>query len=305
MMKSPTSKAGPPPAAADLAPHAAAAGMLPRKTFECEFKDDGDEGGFVLYAAAFGNVDRGGDVIERGAFDNLAEFVKDGWIALNHDNRSLPIGYPTAAVQDEHGLKITGKFHSTPGAQAVRTVMRERMAAGKAVKCSLGYLTRKESFEARDGRTVRRIERLSIYEASIVNLPMNPAAETIDAKGTTMPENPKPPAPETKAGRAISAANRDTLRALGERLGEHHSELAEQLKCMKKSYKGMRETRKALDDFVKSFEPANGEDDEDDGEDEGDEGERPRERPAAKSARPAPPDRHAIAAALAAVSLPD
>jgi HK97 family phage prohead protease len=161
---------------------ASTTGMLPHKTLECEFKAIGEDGTFTLYAACFGNLDRQGDIIEAGAFDNLDEFTRDGWIALNHDQQSLPIGYPTAAVQDDKGLRIEGQFHSTPEAQAVRTVARERLRAGKAVKTSIGYVTRDESFEKSNGRMARRIKRLSVYEASFVNLPANSQAEVVDAK---------------------------------------------------------------------------------------------------------------------------
>ena len=68
---------------------AAAAGVLPRAAFDCNFKSmDEAAGTFSLYAAAFGNVDRQGNVIEANAFDNLDEFVHDGGIALNHERLS-------------------------------------------------------------------------------------------------------------------------------------------------------------------------------------------------------------------------
>ena len=60
---------------------AAAAGCLPRKSWQIEVKSVEDDGTFTIYAAVFGNEDRQGDIIEAGAFDNLDEFVKDGWIA--------------------------------------------------------------------------------------------------------------------------------------------------------------------------------------------------------------------------------
>jgi HK97 family phage prohead protease len=182
-----------------------AVSVLPHKTFDVEFKALDDSGSFEVYAAVFGNVDRQGDIIESNAFQNLDEFVKDGWIALNHDNKSLPIAYPVAAVQDSIGLRVSGRFHATPEAQSVRTVVRERMAAGKAVKASLGYISNDESFERIGGKTVRRIKALSIYEASFVNLPANPVAEVVSAKALESDM-------ETKKGRAISRANYTRLR---------------------------------------------------------------------------------------------
>lgn len=287
---------------------AAAAGALPRKTFAVEFKDDGgDAGEFELYAAVFGNRDRDGDIIEPGAFDNLAEFSEDGWSALNHRGMDLPVGYIVEAAQDQKGLKVRGRFHSTDAAQACRTVVKERMAAKKRVLCSIGYVTRDESFERVDGQPTRRIKRLSVYEVSFVNLPANTQAAVTSVKGAeTMPET-KPPATRTKAGRAISKANHDKLRALADRLGEHHSELAEQIKCMKQKHKEMCAVKDEMDEFLKSFDAGESEgDDEDDGD--GDEGKSAR-KPAAKSKSsptptpaPAPaPSRESIALQLAAL----
>ncbi len=153
-----------------------------RKSIELDLKSLDDDGSFVMYAAAFGNVDRGGDVIEPGAFVNLDEFVRDGWIALNHRQNDLAVGYPTAATQDTRGLRVEGKFHTTPEAQALRTVVRERLAAGKGVKSSIGYQTVRSRQAVVDGEPVRRLEQVKIYEASFVNLPMNPEADVVSAK---------------------------------------------------------------------------------------------------------------------------
>jgi HK97 family phage prohead protease len=157
------------------------------KTIAGELGSVGDDGSFTMYALVFGNVDRQGDVIERGAVQNIDELVKDGWIALNHQENDLPIATITSAVQDEHGLKITGTFHSTPEAQKVRTIVKERLERGKAVKTSIGYRVPPdgERHERQDGRLVRRISKLSVYEASFVNLPANPAAEVVSAKSVS------------------------------------------------------------------------------------------------------------------------
>src|SRR5262245_42439700 len=102
----------------------------------------GDDGGFEMYFAAFSNIDRGNDIIQQGAFANLDEFVADGAILLNHMAENPPVAYPTGAVQDDYGLKVTGRFHSTPDAQAARTIMRERLNADKRVLGSIGYSTK-------------------------------------------------------------------------------------------------------------------------------------------------------------------
>lgn len=246
-----------------LAGAAASSGMLPKKSFSCQIKSLDEEGTFVLFAAVFDNVDRQGDVIEKGAFTNLDEFVRDGWIALNHDQKSLPVAYPLTAVQDDHGLKITGRFHSTPAAQACRTVVKERMAAEKGVKCSIGYRTVDESYGRIGERSVRRLEKLAIYEASFVNLPANPEAEVTDVKSLEEAMKDKP-ALETKRGRAISEANHKSLTEIAKKMDEH-------TKGLKDLHKSMRETVEEHKAFLKAHAPED--DPDDDGDD--DEGESP------------------------------
>jgi hypothetical protein len=79
---------------------------IEHKALNCEFKAAGDDGSFELYALAFNNVDRQGDLIVPGAVSNTAELVSDGWGALNHMNSALPVAYPESATQDAKGLLV-------------------------------------------------------------------------------------------------------------------------------------------------------------------------------------------------------
>lgn len=243
---------------------AAKAGALSRKTFDVDVKSIDDAGNFCLYAAVFSNVDRGGDVIEPGAFDNLAEFAKDGWIALNHDSGALPVGYPTAAVQDAHGLKISGAFHTTAEAQACRTVVKERMDAGKAVKCSIGYMTNDESYEKVGGRTVRRLKSISVFECSFVNLPMNPAAEVQSVKAAAPPAGPDDESPpskgislmfSTKGGKPISKANLAALNTFSAAMDEHHDTATKCYKSLQACHKAMKATGEEFKAYLAAFDP--------------------------------------------------
>ena len=198
---------------------------LSRKDFACEVKAiDEDTGAFELYAAAFGNVDRVGEVIQPGAFKNLDEFVKVGWITINHDAKSLPIALIDSAEQDGYGLKIRGRFHSTECAQECRTVVRERMAAGKAVLCSIGYRTIEEATERRGSQVVNVLKSIEIFEASFVNLPANPAAGVTAVKSTgdlIGLDAIKSYVDSVKAGRTLSSANHKKLRDFCKGLDSH------------------------------------------------------------------------------------
>lgn len=205
---------------------------IEHKSLDLDFKadDSTDTGGFAAYFASFGNVDRGGDVIEKGAFRNAEEFKSSGWIALNHDRAALPIAYPVEVSQDDKGLLIVGRYHSHPAAQAVRTVNRERMMAGKAVMGSIGYKPVKAEKGERDGKAIRSIKSLDVFECSFVNLPMNTAAMAVHSKGLTLDglsEWLDVLDQEEKSGRTVSAANHAKLVAMHGRLGEAHGQLGE------------------------------------------------------------------------------
>lgn len=174
---------------------------------------DDDAGTVTLYAAVFGNLDRQGEIIEQGAFANLTDFVKDGWLGLNHDMRALPVASIEVAVQDATGLLLTCRWHSTPEAQAVRTVVRERMERGKAVKCSVGFRVLEGGRETRNGEDVFMIRKAEIFEASIVNLPANPKAEVTSVKGGVITlDQALGLITDLKEGRTLSKANIKTIR---------------------------------------------------------------------------------------------
>ncbi|HEX8221829.1 MAG TPA: HK97 family phage prohead protease [Chloroflexia bacterium] len=165
---------------------------LERKEFtvsKLELKgDDSGPGSFGMYLATWGNWDRVRPIPERpvkGAFaESLAAFVTDSMILWAHKDGNLPIATVRNAYEDDYGLWVEGDFHSTPEAQEVRTVMKERTERGKSVKASMGYITRKHDYVPMEDKnliaegitTGRELKKIDLYEGSIVNIPANPLA---------------------------------------------------------------------------------------------------------------------------------
>jgi HK97 family phage prohead protease len=198
---------------------------MERKTLDLGLELKGEDGGeFSAYFATFHDVDKVGDRIEPGAFKNLDEFVKSGWIGLNHEHGRLPVAYPVSAVQDAKGLLVTGRYHSTKFAQEVRLVVKERKEAGKAVKGSIGYgvvpKTGSEKITV-DGKSVRSLKEIDLAECSFVNRPANPAAELVHSKSLISLDEVKQWIDEIKAGRVLSAANLATMRGWAGTLTDH------------------------------------------------------------------------------------
>lgn len=149
--------------------------------FEYKAKS-GDNGTLAGYAAVTGNIDRVGDIIERGAFANLDDFVQKGFAAFGHSWDDEPVGFITKAYEDENGLFVEMSFHSTDEAQKCRTVVNERIAAGKFVGLSIGYRTIESSWETRESEDVRVLKKIEVYEFSIVTVPANPKAQVTAVK---------------------------------------------------------------------------------------------------------------------------
>lgn len=131
------------------------------------------------YAAVYGNIDDGGDMILQGALKNaIPRFLKEGFISWGHD-WNTPIAMPKAAHEDANGLFIAADFHSTPTAQEKRTITMERLAAGLSMGLSIGYGDVK-SRRMPHYNELTQIDRL--FETGIVTVPMNTMAGVASAK---------------------------------------------------------------------------------------------------------------------------
>jgi HK97 family phage prohead protease len=149
---------------------------------------DGDAGRLAGYASKFGGVDVYGDTIAPGAFlATIPQFLRNGFIGHAHD-WSDPVGMPTQAFEDDAGLWIEAEFHDTPRAQEARKVISQRLAAHKTHGLSIGYLPVKWSYIEQDGRQVRVLEQIELYEVSDVLVPADPHARVAQIKSGGAPD---------------------------------------------------------------------------------------------------------------------
>ena len=151
---------------------------------------------FEGYAATFGNVDRGGDVILPGAFkSDIPRFLADGVIAWQHD-WSLPIGKPLELAETPDGLWVKAQLVPTTLGKDAWQLMK----AGVCKSLSIGYvasevgdisseeadrllaetntLTEFEKSEVRK-KGIRALKRIQLYDISPVTVPMNPEARVL------------------------------------------------------------------------------------------------------------------------------
>ena len=146
--------------------------MIERKTVLLEVKapESGDDAGtFEGYASIFGNVDLGGDVIQKGAFRKSVKAQK-GQVPLfwRHDQ---PIGMATVQ-EDEKGLHTLG-FPLVNDVQLAREGMA-LVKAGAVRAMSIGYVPLNAPRDTKTG--IRTIKEADLLEVSLVPFGMNPAA---------------------------------------------------------------------------------------------------------------------------------
>lgn len=137
-----------------------------------EWKGLTDTGTFSGHAAVFGNVDLGGDIIERGAFEEIVK-TKDGQvrILLQHDMRR-PIG-KALVKQDDTGLQFDGAL--VLGSADARNTY-ELMKSGILDGMSIGYDVLPNGDEVTSAG-IRKLKRLKLWEISVVTFGMNPLAK--------------------------------------------------------------------------------------------------------------------------------
>lgn len=162
---------------------------MDRLRFDMEVKFTSDKSGvFSGYGAITGNVDAGGDMIEKGAFKRtLREWEDKGKfppMLLQHGGGMfgggvddlLPVGKWISMEENAKGLKVEGELFAL-GTERGQYIY-EGMKAGALDGMSIGYRVRKEGvvYGTKPAEPRRKITDLDLVELSIVTFPMNDKA---------------------------------------------------------------------------------------------------------------------------------
>lgn len=140
-----------------------------------QIKAAADDGSFEGYAAVFGNIDLGHDVIEPGAFKR-AKTTADGKIRIAIDHNLKQLAGKADFGQDDHGLWVKGKL--SLGVSYVKDayqLMRDGVLDGLSV--GFDILRDGSDYEERSGKFVRVIKSAELWEFSLVAFGMNPLAK--------------------------------------------------------------------------------------------------------------------------------
>ncbi|WP_238475334.1 HK97 family phage prohead protease [Sphingomonas cavernae] len=120
---------------------------------------------FAGYAAIFDRVDRGGDVVRRGAFRNARIGVPLLW----QHSPNEPIGVIERIGEDAHGLRVIGRLTSeTQRGREAAALLKQGALSG----LSFGYRV----VNGKRRGQGRELSALDLVEISLVTFPMQPLA---------------------------------------------------------------------------------------------------------------------------------
>ena len=162
--------------------------------FECK-AHDGQKGIIEGYGAVFSNIDRGGDVIEPGAFTKSLHLHDEEGTSpamfFGH-NPNEPIGEWLEVREDAKGLFMKGQLwidgNSAGKLPIEKANQAFNMLSSKGMRgLSIGF--RIPAGGAVNESGVRRIKEADLFEVSPVSIPMNPKALPTMVKGLYSHEN--------------------------------------------------------------------------------------------------------------------
>jgi uncharacterized protein len=137
-----------------------------------------DSGVFEGYASLFGLADLGKDTVVPGAFAaSLARRGLAGVRMLWQHDPGEPIGRWLSIEEDARGLRVRGKLNlAVTRAREIHALMKEGAVDG----LSIGYRVERARHDRVSG--LRRLERLDLWEISVVTFPMRPGARVSGVK---------------------------------------------------------------------------------------------------------------------------
>ncbi|MGL4635989.1 MAG: HK97 family phage prohead protease [Beijerinckiaceae bacterium] len=136
------------------------------------------DGAFEGYASLFDVVDLGRDQVVAGAFRECLQRkpLRNVKLLWQHEP-SQPLGVWHDIQEDEKGLHVRGQLDlSVAKAREIHSLMRKGAVDG----LSIGFRTERSRKDASTG--VRRLEKLDLWEISIVTFPMLPGARISSVK---------------------------------------------------------------------------------------------------------------------------
>jgi HK97 family phage prohead protease len=132
-------------------------------------------------------ADLAGDAVQPGAFAASLQAKGPGGVRMlwQHDPAE-PVGRWLSLVEDARGLRVRGRLNS--GVARAREAMA-LLRDGGLDGLSIGYRVERARNERATG--LRRLDRVDLWEISLVTFPMQPGARVAGLAGVPPPSSPE------------------------------------------------------------------------------------------------------------------
>ena len=133
----------------------------------CQLKFSNDEKGvFEGYASVYDSVDKVGDTISKGAFDESLASGRTIKMFVNHKQHEVPVGDWLQMKSNDKGLLATGRIDMEhKDGPTVYSALKRKAMDG----LSIGFTMKDGDFEQKaEGRVIKN---LNLMETSIVSFP--------------------------------------------------------------------------------------------------------------------------------------
>lgn len=143
---------------------------------EIKASEDGKRATFKGFAAAYGNKDLGGDIIQEGAFSKAAQSGKPVMVLADHTATvKNNIGFGFDLSESGRGLATTTELNLEKEAgRDTFAMLKHAKEVGYKVGMSVGLSV--TDFEWDDKNRIRTIKSADLWEYSVVIFPMNQKA---------------------------------------------------------------------------------------------------------------------------------
>jgi len=158
---------------------------FPFNIIEYEEKEDKAQNKFGIikgYASTYGNEDRGGDIIESGAFTkSLKRYQNDGRpikMHYQHSHTDIIGGFPIDQVrEDEKGLFVKGEINlNVQKGKEAYALAKQGVLSDMSIGFSINDMDYNKNGD------IRILKDLELWEISLVGEPMNPEARITSVK---------------------------------------------------------------------------------------------------------------------------
>ena len=138
---------------------------------QLEIKELKEDGTLTGVASVYGVEDLGGDVIERGAFNKT--LAENPIIPILWQHQTDEVIGQGEVKEWQSKILLSGRLDlEDPTAQKAYRKLKNKLIKG----LSVGFQTIKSTWQDVEGRMIRHIQELKLFEVSIVTFPMLPQA---------------------------------------------------------------------------------------------------------------------------------